>query len=116
MKKLLITTLLALISGAASAQSVQRSGSVTPGHAVRWNTNGVVQDAGTAANGSLTSLGVTASGQGICQNSAVVTSAGYQQLCFGVTTAGGGTISLQNFGTAPTAGLAFSIDGINYPF
>lgn len=110
-----ILALLALLASAtpANAQAVQQSGNVTAGHAVRWTTNGVVQDAGTAADGLLTSLGVRASGTGICQNSAAPTSGAYQQLCLGVTTSGGGTISLQNFGTAPAQTLTFVINGVS---
>src|SRR5213595_3149372 len=101
--------LLGLLSGllfatAAHAQ-VQQSGTVTPGHAVRWVAPGVIGDGGTAASGSLTSLGVTLNGSGICQNSALTTAAGYQQICLGATTSGGGYISVQNFGTAIAQGL-----------
>lgn len=107
----ILVLLAALWTGAAHAQSVQQSGTVTPGHAAQWVTNGVVKDGGTAANGSLTSLGVTQSGSGICQNSALTTSAGYQQICLGVTTAGGGYLSVQNFGTAVAQGLTLNING-----
>ena len=110
MKKI-IALLLGLLASPAWGQAVQQSGTITSGHAARWTTNGVIQDAGTAANGSLTSLGVTASGPGICQNSAPITSAGYQRICLGATTAGGGLISVQNFGTASPLGLQFSVNG-----
>ena len=116
LKKLICSLVLVVgLVGAAPAQILQ-SGNVTPGHPLYWVTNGVAGDAGTAANGFLTSLGITAQGPSFCQNSASVTSAGYQQLCFGVTTATGANISLQNFGTAPSGTLTFSVNGIAYPF
>jgi hypothetical protein len=82
MKRLL--ALLLLLATPAYAQSVQQSGTVTPGHPVAWTTNGVVQDAGTAVNGFLTSLGVVASGVGVCQNSGPITGP-YNQACLSVT-------------------------------
>ena len=114
MKKLLIAACLMLFAGAqAASQTVQQSGSVTAGHAVKWTTNGIVSDAGTAANGGLTSLGVTFNGNGICQNSAAITGA-YNQICLGVTPSGG-VISLFNNGGA-TGGLAFNINGTTQGF
>jgi hypothetical protein len=103
-----------LIAGFAQAQNgspVKQSGNITPGHPVMWTTNGIIQDGGTAFQGFLTSLGVTASGPAICQNSAPVTSAGYQELCLGVTTSGGATISVQNLGNAPAEPLTFNVNG-----
>jgi hypothetical protein len=106
-RKLLLAAALAYptLAAAQNGATIRQSGSVTPGHAVEWTTNGVVQDAGTAASGSLTSLGVTASGPGICQNSAATSSAAWQALCLGVTTAGGGTVNLTPFGTATTQNI-----------
>lgn len=98
------------LTSVGHAQSVQQSGNVTPGHVTSWTTTGVVQDAGTAASGSLTSLGVTASGQAICQNSDAVTAAGWQTVCIGATTAGGAEISATNNGTASS--LPLSITGV----
>jgi hypothetical protein len=107
---------LLLYPAVAGAQPVQQSGSVTPGHVPIWVTNGVLGDGGTAAQGNLTSLGITASGPSFCINSDLVTAAGWQQFCFGVTTSGGGTISLQNFGTAPAESFAITINGTAYQF
>lgn len=114
LKRLLVTALLGLFSFdlAAQSQTVRQSGTVTAGHAVRWTANGVIQDGGTAAEGLLTSLGVTAAGAGICQNSDLITAAGFQRICIGATTQGGGVISVQNFGTAPAAPLSFNVNGI----
>jgi len=82
MKALLAAILL--WTAAASAQSVQQSGSVTPGHPVMWTTNGIIQDGGTAAIGFLTGLGVVASGPGICQESGAV-SGPYNRICLNTT-------------------------------
>lgn len=114
----LLGAALALLfaSNIAFAQSVQQSGTVTPGHVSVWVATGVIGDGGTAANGSLTSLGITASGQSLCINSAASTSGAYQQFCLGATTAGGATISLQNLGSAPAETINFDINGTSYPF
>lgn len=110
MKKFL-SLLLVTTSAPALAQSVIQSGSVTPGHAVRWVSNGVVGDAGTAASGSLTSLGVTNNGgPGVCVNSAS-TSGPYNQICLAATTNGGTKISSYAYGGATTPGITFDING-----
>lgn len=94
---------------------VQQSGTVTPGHVAIWTTNGVIRDAGTAAVGNITSLGITAAGPSLCINSALVSAAGWQTLCLGATTGTGGLISLQNFGTASAFPLGFlSNNGIAF--
>lgn len=111
-----LAVFLALVAGPAAAQNAQYSPPVTRNHVACWIANGVLGDCGTAANGIISSLGITASGPSFCQNSAASSSGAWQQMCLGVTTTGGGTISLQNFGTAPTVGLSFIIDGITYPF
>jgi hypothetical protein len=111
---LIIVALLSCIYTVFSqtGQSVLQSGSVTPGHVVQWTTDGTIQDAGTAATGTLTSIGVTASGPAICQNSDVQTAAGWQRICLSVTTAGGAQITVQNFGTASALPLTFSVNGV----
>jgi hypothetical protein len=104
--------ILSLLSSAALAQSgstIKQSGTVTPGHAMMWVTNGVAGDGGTATQGNLTSIGVTASGNGICQNSGPVTGP-YNRICLGATQTGGGTLSVNNFGGA-TGGLTFLVNG-----
>lgn len=108
----LIALLSIVFSFSASAQTVQQTGTVTPGHAVRWVTNGVIGDAGTAANGFITSLGVVNNGgQGVCVQSAASTSSGYNQLCLAASTAAAAQISLQNYGTATAQNLQFNING-----
>lgn len=120
MKKLLLALLLAVMTAtpafAQSGTAVRQSGNVTPGHVPMWTTNGVIQDGGTAAQGFLTSLGVTNnSGPGICINSAPIT-APYNRLCFAVSTAANASISLQNLGGAPAERLNFIVNGVTYPF
>ena len=95
------------------AQPVQQSGGVTPGHVPVIITNGVIGDGGAAANGKLTSLGVTASGPAICQNSAPITGP-YNEICLGATSTGG-TLSLTNNGGA-TGTLAILINGVPLTF
>ena len=105
--------LLAASLSNAFAQSVQQSGSVTPGHATMWNGTGVIKDAGTATNGFLTSLGVTNNGgPGICVSSAVPTAAARNQLCLYVTTNGGAKLSSYSYGTATNAGFTFDVNGV----
>lgn len=106
-----------LLSGfhAGAQTSVRQTGNITPGHAAAWTTTGVIQDAGTAASGKFSSLGVTAAGPGFCQNSGPITAA-YYQLCLGVTSGGVNTISVAGFGGAGNASLQFNINGTTYPF
>lgn len=113
MKKFLSAAALLLSAALAQAQNVQQSGSVTAGHAVQWVGSGVVKDAGTAANGSLTSLGVTNNGgPGICVQSAIPTAAARNQLCLSVTTNGGAKLSSYSYGTATNAGFSFDVNGV----
>jgi hypothetical protein len=111
MLKRLLGILLVLASP-AFAQSVQQSGTITPGHVPYWVTIGVIGDGGTSANSPITSFGVTSnSGSGICINSQNLLAPGRNQLCFGAQTNAPAVISLQNFGTAPAEVLQFNING-----
>lgn len=109
---ILVAIIFFVFSPAAHAQStVVQSGTVTPGHAVRWISNGVAGDAGTAASGSLTSLGVTnGSGPGFCVNSGPITAA-YNAFCLSASTTGGGVLSLDNYGGA-TGGFSIKLNGV----
>ncbi len=109
MKKLLLALLL--FAGTAQAQSVQQSGSVTGGHATRWITNGVVGDAGTAQNPSVTSFGVVNSGgPGICVNSGA-TGGPYNALCLSASTSSAGIVSLYAYGGATAQPLQLCTQG-----
>lgn len=106
--------LLAFLT-AAHAQSVQQSGTVTPGHLPYWVTNGVIGDAGTAVNSKLSSIGTVGQGPTICAASAPQTGP-FNQLCLAANTGSASQISLQNFGGAPTETLQFVINGTIYTF
>lgn len=117
MRKILVLAFwLSTIAASFAQTSVRQSGNVTPGHPSVFLTNGVIGDGGTPQNGAATGYGVTLNNAfGFCQNSGP-TSAAYQRVCFGATTAGGSVITAQSFGGAPAASLSFNIGGVNYPF
>ncbi len=115
-KSVLLAALL--VAFPAFAQNVQYVSPVTRNHLAIWNTNGVLQDGGSSADSPITSIGVTNNGgAGLCISSDRQTAAGRNQLCFGASTAGPATISLQNYGTAAAQGLNFVINGttVNLP-
>jgi hypothetical protein len=66
------------------AQQVQQSGTITPGHAACFTTNGVIQDCGSATASFLTSLGVAGQGQQLCTASGPLSGAA-NQICFSTT-------------------------------
>lgn len=112
MRKILAGLILALSIGAAHAQSVQQSGSVTPNTAAIWNSTGVIKGGVTSTDSPLTTFGVTRDGaDAICVSSARQTAAGRNQLCFQASTTGPAKISLQNYGTATAQDLQFVING-----
>lgn len=106
---------LSLLPFAAQAQSVQQSGSITPGHVPSFVVSGVVQDGGTASNPNITALGVwnsTACGIGMDSANPAFTNT-YYQTCFGFNSMGG-ALSFQSIG-GPAAPLNVYINGTN-PF
>jgi hypothetical protein len=108
---LLLACLLSLATPAWGV-TVNQSGNVTAGHVPVWVTSGVIGDGGSASDSPISSLGVTNNGgAGICVNSARSTAAGWNSLCFGASTTGAATISLQNYGTAAAQSLQFVING-----
>ena len=118
MMKKLIAALFALLVGApAYGQPVQQSGTVTAKHLPYWVAPGVIGDAGTSASSPISSIGITNNnGCALGINSAAITSGAWNQLCFGVSTTGAATITLQNFGTASPQVLDFIINGTTFPF
>src|SRR5216683_4590518 len=111
LKKLLVLAVL-LFAGPVFAQSVQQSGTVTQKHVPYWVTSGVIADGGSATDSPITSMGVTNNGgAGFCVSSDRQTAAGRNQLCFGASTTGSATISLQNYGTAAAQSLSFIVNG-----
>lgn len=120
LKKILLALLLVCVPSWAQSQILQ-SGTVTPGHPVQWTTNGVVQDGGTPAAGTLSGVGVTfpvsqaSAANAFCANSGPL-AGGWNALCLGVGLSGNAYISLQNFGTATAQGLDFIINGVKTSF
>lgn len=107
-----ILSLFATVAFAQSGKPVLQSGNVTPNQVPWWITSGVIGGGVTSADSPITSFGVTNNGfNGICANSQRITAAGRQTLCFGVTDAGGGRITLQNYGTDTAQPLEFVING-----
>lgn len=102
---------------AQSGAPVKQSGNITPGQVPWWITSGVVGGGVSSADSPVTSFGVTNNGgNGICVNSDRITAAGRNALCFGASTTGPATISLQNYGTATPQILNFNINGTLIPF
>jgi hypothetical protein len=100
-----------LLAEQATAQ-VQQSGTVTIGHVPYWVTNGAIGDGGSSADSPVTSFGVTNNGgAGICVSSDRQSATARNQLCFGASTTGPATISLQNYGSASAQNLEFVING-----
>lgn len=74
-------------------------------------------DAGGAASGNLTEIGITNTGTPFCVNDAQVSSvSGYHQFCVGANALGGGLISYNAYGGASQLGLNFNINGSTYGF
>ena len=99
---------LLLATSVASAQSVQQSGSVTPGHLPYWITSGVQGDGGTSADSPITSIGATGP---FCSNSARQSAGAWIAVCLQAFANAPGQISIQNYGTASAQGLNFNING-----
>lgn len=120
--KLLIASAAIAIFGfasGASPQTVQQTGSVTPGHLPCWVTSGVVQDCGSSTGSPrVGSLGIYGSGGtpfAITSTSSPGLPTGqYVQLGMGVTTAGA-TISVTPFGGLSTVPLNININGTIIP-
>lgn len=110
LKKFLL--LASLVVTPALAQSVQQSGTVTARHLPYWVTSGVIGDGGSSTDSPISSIGVTnEGGAGFCVSSQRASAVGRNQLCFGASTAGPATISVQNYGTASPQGINFVING-----
>jgi hypothetical protein len=91
---------------------VIQSGSVTQGHLPWWVTDGVIGDAGTANNNTVTSLGATGQGPIICANSAAI-SVPRNQVCIG-SDSNSGYIYFNTPNNPPS--LLVSINGSPTPF
>lgn len=116
LKKLLVSAAL-LLATPVLAQNVQYISPVTRNHIPVWNTNGVLADGGTSADSPISSIGITNNGgSGLCINTARQSTGNYEALCLGASSTGPATISLQNYGSAPSESLQFVVNGISYPF
>lgn len=113
-----------LFSVAAQAQSIQQSGTVTPGHPSVWVGSGVQKDAGAATNGLITNLGLFANG-GLpyCITASTISRANfnpasspYTQLCLTATQGTTGGITLNSYNGAANDGFLININGTNYSF
>jgi hypothetical protein len=98
---------------AAQQNLILQSGTVTPGHAPYWITDGVQGDAGAAQSSNLSSIGTTGPGSTICANSGPV-SGPYNQLCLGANLNSAAQIILQNFGGAPAQQLQVVVNGTTF--
>lgn len=104
-----LLAVLAALTSPVHAQ-VRQSGIVNAGHATSWTTTGVIQDAGSAASGSITTLGVTNTGTPICINDGPITGS-YHQLCLGANSLGGGLLSYNAYGGASNLPLQINVNG-----
>src|ERR1700730_2792281 len=115
MRLAFVFSLLASSALAQSGVAVKQSGNVTPNSVPWWISSGVIAGGVTSADSPISSFGVTNNGyNGICTNSQRITAAGRQTLCMGVTDAGGGKITLQNYGTDTAQPLQLCVNGTCY--
>jgi len=95
----------------AGGNQVLQSGTITPGHAVMWTTDGVVQDAGPATAGLINELGITNNGGvGFAINSDF-TNVPFSRLSYQITTGHWAIIGADSFCGASQLGIAFSTGG-----
>ena len=96
------------------AQSVQQSGSVTPGHAPVWVTSGVVKAGGPATAGNIQELGITKNGGlpfCISTSTGLITGQPYDQMCLSVTVGGAARIDVDSYNTASSIPFLIAING-----
>lgn len=99
----------------AQNKPIFQSGVSTPGHLLKWITNGVAGDAGGSLGGTATELGLLNTGTPFCISDAPVSSGNYHQLCLGANVFGTeGLISFNAYGTAPPLPLVCMINGASY--
>ncbi len=109
----LITSVPALAEGTGV---ILQGGAITPGHAARWDFNGVLGDGGSALGGpfgsNLTELGITNTGTPLCVTDEPITSP-YHQLCLGANTlAGYGILSYNAYGGAAPLPFDCIVNGV----
>lgn len=115
MKKLAIA-LAALLSVAASPQTVQQTGPVTPSHLAKWATSGVIQDAGTSAVPGVSTLGILSPNNCSFSINTALSPAPNTELCWGIVPGQYARLSLTATGGAAQVPLQFDIYGTIYTF
>lgn len=97
--------------------TVEQSGSVTPGHAVAWTTNGVVQDGGTPTSPGLTTIGLESNSLMAFGIANAPTSGAYDLLSLGFNPAtGNAALMISAFDGAPEVAFEVIVNGVLYPF
>lgn len=106
----------AISSGAsAQSQSIQQSGAVTAGHVPVWIYNGILGDAGTSANPTITTFGVYGTGTPSCVSNTKIRTGGWYNLCLGYASdLSAAQISLNSFGGAASIPLNLVVNGATY--
>jgi hypothetical protein len=100
---------------AQSGTSVKQTGTVTPGHVLNWETNGVARDGGPAADGKTKEIGITNKGLPFCINDAPISSpTGYHRLCWGHSTTGDAVLSIDALGGATAGSFLLRLNGAEY--
>lgn len=113
---LFIVVLGALLMAFPAAAAVEQTGNVTYGHAVMWNSNGIIQDAGVSTLGYLNTLGITANGgTPFCISNTTNHAGDYYQFCMGVNSTAA-KLTVNSFGTGGDTPLVFSVNGTDYEF
>jgi len=114
--KFFLRTLIAFLAcaGAAHAQYITQSGSVSPGHLAVWTTSGVVQDGGAGAATNITAVPIIGNGGTplTISNFKSTNSGGYAQMGFGISSTLA-TISLTSAGGFAQLPFSFQINGNN---
>lgn len=107
----LLAALLIAVAPAAAEAQVFQQGTITTGHAPIWSTNNVIRDAGSAANGNISELGIkSSSGVSLGIISGATTSA-YTQFGVGVVPGTGVQITDTAMGGATHVPMNFVING-----
>jgi len=105
---------LLLVCSAASAQSVQQSGTVTAGHVPAWVASGVVKDGGPATAGNITELGITKNGGlpfCISTSTGAITGTPYDQMCLSATLNGAARIDVNSYNGAASIPFIIALNG-----
>lgn len=94
---------------------VNQTGSVTPGHLTSWTTDGVVQDAGTAADPKVSGLGIISANETSIAIANAPVSGPFAVLSLGVTDTAA-NLTLASYGGEPDLPFNWIINGATYTF